>query len=523
MLRALALVVGALSLIPVSSALTSCASLSGTSPSVAGSPRWTIRLLPGGDVDVGGVELRLCFAGRPPPRVRPESLEALPWLMDVPVAIDENGAVLGVLPVDEYGIDTRGLPVSACVVVVVDVEAAARAIDRRDLAQIVGRSILLSPDIWLWRPEPWPAGSAGSLVVDVATTDDSLQFALPFARDEKTGVFVVPPSTFALQSWGAFGTQHPSVVQHAGATFRIARLGASSTTASVDDATFARWLTVAVNDVAAVHGRFPVDNVSVLVVDSTGARAVRGGFLGRGGGASAVFDIGAALDTALDDDRNRVAHENGVDSDGRWVLTHELAHTLLPPVQRSDGWFNEGVATWLQERLPVLAGRRPVDVAEGELALGLRTGRSRAAEDGLTLEQACTQMHARGSYQHCYWGGVALLELLVDDVGVDGVFQLVRALAGRLDAAPLPAITMLRNVSSSAAAPAQAKQAAQRLQALWQQYRHAPFPERGAGDVVEWQGTDHDAADHDGAAAPPTQPQTETPTAASPTSSPPLQ
>lgn len=435
-------------------------------------PRWQVALLPGVDVDVGVVVTRLCFDGPPPPRVGPEHRAALRHLADLPRPVDATGQVLGPpLPIVDdgahSGIDTSTLPPGACVAFDVDVEAAARAIDQRDVAAAVGRALLISPDVWLWRPKPWPARVGhGTLVVD-----DPTKLAAPFAR-APDGAFVVRSSTFALQSYTALGA-FPSrqTRSRRGVDLDVVRLA----TGGVDDVTLGAWLDVAIDDVAVPLGRFPVPQMTLLVVPLAGARPILGGFLGRGGGASAMLLVGD--DVAI----TSTTGEDVDDDAGRWVLTHELAHALLPPVVRADAWFNEGLTTWHQEVLPAAAGRRGRDVAAAQLGIGLRTGARRARQDGLPLARACAEMDRFGSYQHCYWGGAGLVQLLADDVGDDGVVALVRAVQGLgpIDAAPQTAAALLLRVEQTAKAKA-ARRAATRLLALWRAHKDGLFPDVAA-------------------------------------------
>jgi hypothetical protein len=416
-------------------------------------PRWSVRLLPGVDVDVGVVATRLCFDGPPPPRVGPEHGPALKHLVGTPRAVSVDGVVGDALVVVDDGIVTAGLAPGACVAFDVDVEAAARVIDARDVAAVVGRAVLASPDVWLWRPKPWPRDVvAGTLVVD-----DEAKVALPF-RALGGGRFEVRSSAFALQSYSALGGfAGRRAHDRRGVVLDVVRL----LPGGVDDGRLSTWLDVAIDDVAAPLGRFPVGRMLVFVWPMAGERPILSAFLGRGGGASAVFLV---ADRVVDGDNSDVD-----DDGGRWVLTHELAHALLPPVRRADAWLNEGLTTWHQEVLPMAAGRRTRAVASAQLAIGFRTGAGRARRDGLSLQRACAEMDRFGSYQHCYWGGAALIELLADDVGDDGVFALVRAVQalGPVDAAPSSAETL----------SALAKRAAKRLMALWKRHRDGHFPD----------------------------------------------
>jgi hypothetical protein len=437
--------------------------------------RWTIALQAGGDVDVGVVSTRLCFPGAPPARVGPEYGPALRYLADIPQVVDPQGRPLGrrlqVVDDGRAGIDTAGVPAGACVAFDVDVEAAADAIDNRDLAKVVGRSLLISPDVWLWRPKPWPAGhTAGVLRVD-----DEGRVAVPFPRTGP-GQFEVRSSAFALQSYtalGDFSTRR-----------RIMARGADLDVVFVDrgalgDDELVGWIQTAIDDVAVPMLRFPVTRATMLVVPVAGARPVVAGFLGRGGGASALFLVGRGpLHVEADPEI--------IDLEGRWVLTHELAHALLPPVARGDAWLNEGITTWNQEVLPASAGRRDRELSAAQLRIGFRTGARRAERDGLSLERSCTQMDRMHSYQHCYWGGAALVQLLSEELGDDAVYALIRGIwaTGPVDGRPRRATDLLEAVKTSATEPA-SRAAAAALLRLWHRHKGNLFPPVSAGDVGE--------------------------------------
>jgi len=434
---------------------------------------WRVRLRPGQSLDVGGVDLRLCFTGAAPRRVVPDSPLALAFLSDGPRATDASDARGRPLVVDDDGIVTAGLPPRSCVAFGVDLEAAAR-LQRVDLALRLQRALLASPDVWLWRPRPWPPGVTGSLVIE--GDDARALVALPFADDGRGGL-LVPPSTFTLPPYGLFGRRREHVLERAHARLRVLVTGDP---AAVDVPRLAAWLATAVDDVATPLGRFPATDGLLVAAPLSGTPAVLGGFLGRGGGLpSVVVLLGRVAPAGEGGDDRDGEDDDAPDEDGRWVLTHELSHTLLPPVVRGDAWLNEGLATWHQEVLPARSGRRRPDVARAQLALGFATGAQRAREDGLSLERACAGMDAHGAYQHCYWGGAALFALLADEVGDDGVTALVTALhaLAPLDAPPRPALALLDDVADGKDEPPAAAAAARALIALWQRFRDRPFPE----------------------------------------------
>lgn len=451
---------GVLVVVALAGGFGGCVTTPTTNPQAAAAVEWRITLLEGGDADVGAVETRLCFRGPPPKRVAPENRLALPWLLDLPHVTDRRGGPGRPLDVDAAGIVTADIGNDACIAFVVDIEAAARAIDNADVAAVIDRAVVGSPDAWLWRPSPF--GSEGRLVVK---GDAGLVAAVPFPKNED-GSLRVSPRAFKLQCFTALGRLQQRTLEAHGARFDIAR----TTSAGMSDAELDAWLHVAIDDVAVPLGRFPVDEILLLLVPTAGRRQVLSGFLGRGGGASALFYLGGGPFDEQDDPEI-------LDEDGRWVFTHELAHTLLPPIAQGDGWLNEGITTWHQEVLPAAVGRRERSVADGQLAVGFRTGAARAEKDGLNVEDSCRLMAARGSYQHCYWSGARLTALLAADVGDDGVFALVRLLHGlrRTDAEPTAATDILRAAASSVDDVAGAAAAA-RLLELWETHRGEPFP-----------------------------------------------
>jgi len=438
-----------------------CVTTPAPAASSAAAVEWRIALLEGGDADVGAVETRLCFRGPPPKRVAPENRQALPWLLDLPHVSDRRGGPGRPLDVDDDGIVTADIGDDACIAFVVDIEAAARAIDNADVAALIDRAIVGSPDAWLWRPSPFI--SDGRLVVN---GDADLVAALPFPKNDD-GSLRVSPRAFKLQCFTALGRLQLRTLEARGARFQLAR----TTAMGLNDAELDAWLRVAIDDVAVPLGRFPVDDILLLLVPTAGRRQVLSGFLGRGGGASALFYLGVGPFDEKDDPEI-------LDEDGRWVFTHELAHTLLPPIAQGDGWLNEGITTWQQEVLPAAVGRRERGVAEGQLAVGFRTGAARAEKDGLSAEDACRLMAARGSHQHCYWAGARLMALLADDVGDEGVFALVRLLHGlhKTDATPTAATDILRQAAATAADDVNGAAAARQLLQLWETHRSEPFP-----------------------------------------------
>ncbi|MCC7072477.1 MAG: hypothetical protein IT383_14205 [Deltaproteobacteria bacterium] len=427
-----------------------------------------VTLLPNHLDAFGGVSLRYCpVDGVMPRRLRPENRRALPFLV---AATDEEGRAL---PIDDDGVRTREL--AGCALLTVDVARLADTLDDKDLAQRVGDDVIATPDLWLWRPEPFAADARVRVRLERAGFD----VAVPWV-DVEGGRFVVGPQAFALKSDAAFGRFATEELDAGGARLALARLDDGRAPAALS-----RWLAQSAHAVATVHGAFPEPRLNVLVVPTHVARPIVVGFYSRGGGPTALFYVGDAAADLDDDD---------LEATGRWALTHELAHALLPPVKSEDAWLNEGIATWYQDLLARRTGMLPDDVAYWtELVRGLRTGRDRSDDDRLTVADASRRMHATGAYQHTYWAGVALALLAEVEAQRQGasVDDLVRALRRRfpVDDQARDARTLLHAIAEGRGAVA-----ARALERAFDRNKDRPWPDvdlvlAELGVVVDGAGT----------------------------------
>ncbi len=410
-----------------------------------------VTVLPAHTDAFGGLALRYCpVDGALPRRLRPENRRALPFLV---AATDEDGRAL---VVDDDGVRTRDL--AGCAVLTLDVARLADTLDDKDLAQRVGDDVIATPDLWLWRPEPLADDARLRVRVERAGFD----VAVPWV-DLDDGRFVVPAQAFALKSDAAFGRFTTEAIDAGGARLALARLDDGRAPPAL-----ARWLAASAHAVASVHGAFPAPRLNVLVVPTHVARPIVVGFYSRGGGPTATFYVG---DGAADLD------EGDLEATGRWALTHELAHALLPPVKGEDAWLNEGIATWYQDLLARRAGMLPDDAAYwAELVRGLRTGRERSHDDRLTVAEASRRMHATGAYQHTYWAGVALVLLAEVEAQRQGASldDLVRALRRRFprDDRPRTARALLGAIDEGKGAVA-----ARALERAYLTHKDEPWPD----------------------------------------------
>jgi hypothetical protein len=140
--------------------------------------------------------------------------------------------------------------------------------------------------------------------------------------------------------------------------------------------------------VSSYYGRFPVPEVTVLVLPSPGD-STAGMQLGNGG-ATIVFFLGVGVDDAA------LARD--------WVLTHELLHLGFPTLGRRHLWLAEGLATYQE---PIARARAGL-IDERQLW--------RLFLDGMPKGQPTTTdggLDGSMRWGRTYWGG-ALFCLLLD-------------------------------------------------------------------------------------------------------------
>lgn len=141
--------------------------------------------------------------------------------------------------------------------------------------------------------------------------------------------------------------------------------------------------------VLGYFGRFPRRDVEILFVAVDGA-GIRGGATFPNPEPYVRLRLGVETRAAdLADD---------------WVLVHEMVHLALPRVPRSQNWFHEGAATYVEGVARVGAGQLDAASMWRGLARGLPRGLPRDDDRGLDHTP---------TWGRTYWGG-ALFCLLAD-------------------------------------------------------------------------------------------------------------
>jgi hypothetical protein len=336
---------------------------------------WDVTMLPG-----WRLEEKICWKGTRISVVMPEARSGLRFAES---AVDVDGRPLAVT---ERGAPLREPTTSGCATVTVDAAKAAMELDDNDALALSEGAMFGTPDVWLWRPEPWPTGVVGKLSL---TLPEGISASMPWPKDDD-GRFLIDATTWKMMCKCAFGRLSPRTLEVGDASFTLTKLpGALSAT----DEGLDRWLTRAAGAVSLVGGRFPVRHAQVLVLPVGAGAAIPFGMAMRGGGPTAMMLVSR---TATDDQLL-----------GEWVAVHELSHLLLPPINREDAWLSEGLASYYQETLRGRAGLRSVEASWDNLVDGFERGRN-AAKD-VPLAEASARMYSDFGFLHVYWGGAAIL------------------------------------------------------------------------------------------------------------------
>jgi hypothetical protein len=150
------------------------------------------------------------------------------------------------------------------------------------------------------------------------------------------------------------------------------------------------WVHWASDSVATYYGRYPVPNLRLRIIPTTG-RGVRGGTtFGEKDGGFIRIHVGS--DTIMAGLRND------------WMLVHEMVHLGFPSVSEEHHWIEEGLATYVEPIARVRAGHLDVNEMWFELARDLHQGLPQEGDKGLDNTH---------TWARTYWGG-ALFCFLAD-------------------------------------------------------------------------------------------------------------
>lgn len=161
-------------------------------------------------------------------------------------------------------------------------------------------------------------------------------------------------------------------------------------TMAVSNQDLIEWVHWASDSVATYYHRYPVPNLSLRIIPTSG-RGVRGGkTFGERDGGSIRIHVGNETIMA------------GLQAD--WMLTHEMVHLAFPSVADEHHWIEEGLATYVEPIARVRAGHLDVHQMWFEVMRDLHQGLPEPGDQGLD--------HTH-TWARTYWGG-ALFCFLAD-------------------------------------------------------------------------------------------------------------
>jgi len=343
------------------------------------------------DPDLSTLGVRACFAGTAPATLSAESLDATLALTDFRVessrkSIEPSGSI-----------SLKSVPENGCVLYRVDVSRPIRQHDRTgDKIHHIGKDLLTSVGIWLWRPEKLEADEDIELTFILP---DGIAVSAPWkpvALSADRAVFRTGRSPYDWPASVAFGRFKEREIRIGGARLRLTVLDG---TPAADVEQMQAWIRDSAQMVAELYGRFPQSQVQILVAPGArGNEPTPWAYVVRGGSPAAHFFI----------NQRRPIKEFFDD----WTAVHELSHLLLPYINSDDIWLSEGVATYYQNVLRARGGRMTALEAWQRLHAGFVRGMENA--QGMTLAQATESMYRDGTYMRVYWEGAAML--LIADV-----------------------------------------------------------------------------------------------------------
>ena len=262
---------------------------------------------------------------------------------------------------------------------------AATEIDRFGFAALRAGLLLAPPSTWLLHPSDYAGRDRYRLQV---TSEAPTSFASGVWRSAAGGGTWEAPAELLFQApYSAFGRLQEQSVAVEGGVIHAA-VGLDGGPLALTAEALAAALRGAASVVSDYYGRFPVRELTVIVVPSPGSE-VFGMQLGNGGASILLFLGREVTDISPEQD---------------WVLVHEMFHLGLPTLRRRHLWLAEGLATYQEPLARARAGFLDERQLWREFLNGMPKGLPRPGDTGLDGTR---------SWGRTYWGG-ALFCLLAD-------------------------------------------------------------------------------------------------------------
>ena len=267
-----------------------------TAESPTGKPTWhyVVRLRD----DSNQLSAQVCFDGFTPERLIPSIEGAQNLLRDAYIGQQRCAREDSAIIVDQPLVER-------CLRYTIDLDAAGTR-GARDGALRVGADWILSPDVWMWIPEPRPEGVLPEVQFDLPAGVDVAVPWRPTGRQR----FAVPESHFVWKSQGAVGRFHRQRHEVGGGALDVVLLGEWAHPSDV-----VQLVLRAAKTTTQVWGRLPSRRAQVLLVPRAKWRQPFG-FALRGGGDSITLLLPHDFTTA------DIARD--------WAAVHELLHEMDP-------------------------------------------------------------------------------------------------------------------------------------------------------------------------------------------------
>lgn len=306
-----------------------------------------------------------------------------------------------------------------CMYYTVDLERAARQ-ERRNQT-LLPDNVIVSPSLWLWRPE-----LTGSTELRVRfQLPDNVKVSVPWelisADRQEYRLTKSPESANAPAVFGSFEYREVGVP---GAVLRVGLLQAKG---GMDTEAIINWIRATATDVSLAYGRFPNPSPQVIVIpvgdsgDESRPAVPFGRVIRDGGETVELFiDQGRPIEAFLED----------------WTATHEFSHLMLPYMHSQQKWVSEGFAQYYQNVLLARSGTYDDLTAWQKLYEGFERGRQSRPE--MSPNEASTG-GVRTGLMKVYWSGAALA--LMADVKLreqSGGEETLDLVLGRLQECCLP-------------------------------------------------------------------------------------
>jgi hypothetical protein len=282
----------------------------------------------------------------------------------------------------------------SCLKYTVDIERAAK---RERLNQSLSPiNVVVSPTVWLWRPE---FESSADIRVRFRLPPN-VNVSVPWQKEDGD-TYRVLPSPESADAPAVFGQFEYHELDVPGAVLRVSLLHSEP---AMDVQMILSWIEAAATDVTLAYGKFPNPSPQVIVVPVEGSRdtrrgngqprsprAVPFGQVIRDGGESVQLYVNQSMPMQ--------------DFLGDWTATHEFSHLMLPYINRKHKWISEGFAQYYQNILLTRSGEYEAVYAWQKLYDGLERGRLSLPDMSPNGAAARGQ---RGGLMKVYWSGAAL-------------------------------------------------------------------------------------------------------------------